>query len=114
METKNVDMFDPKVRQALKENPRGYFSKEYPNKKIATDLEIKVYTNNKNTLYFIVPNAVLYQQMENIFAGVKTNAATAGSAGSAGTVSTAYSLTSTVGSFGTVSSAGSAGTAAIL
>lgn len=69
----------------------------------AADAEVKVFTDTKSTVYFVIPNQFDFDQLSSVQAG-RFN-----TVGSLGTASTLSTVGSTLTTFGSVASLGCGG-----
>ena len=105
----NDNMLDKEFRNKLRDNPVTAINNlvDVENK----DVEFKVITNTKDTIYVVFPNKSLKaEDIKNLVAAGELPVSTAGSAGSISTVGTASTGGSACTCFSTISSAGSVGT----
>ncbi len=107
MKTQNTNniWFDKKFREQLRSNPQQLANNIY--NESLDNVEYKVFTNSKDTMYVVFPNKELMLNLDNI--NVAVNTSTIGSAGSSTTVGTLGSVGTTLSSASTASTAGSVG-----
>ncbi len=108
----NKSLFNKQFRNQLRDNPTATISEL--NNKGNNDIEFKVLTNTKDTVYVVLPSKSLQQELNNIAAAGETPSSTAGSLasiGSVGSASTASTIGSCLGSASSAGSIGSVGTA---
>ncbi len=108
MKTQNANnmLFDKKLRKQLRNNPQQVAQNIY--NQDLDNVEYKVLTNSKDTMYVVFPSKKLMLDLGDVNAA--GNSSTISSAGSASTVGTLSSIGATLGSSstaGTISSAGS-------
>ncbi len=110
MEIRRIDLFDHKVRQSLRKDAKDFLANMYQYENVAEDMQVKLYTNSKEVMYFIIPDMGSPEQLKDIIAGVKVNSGTVGTAGSVGSFSTLASVCGSASSMGTASTGGTVGT----
>ncbi len=103
----NELLFDKSYRKRLRNNPnKEMIGLDYKN----VDIEYKVITNKKDTVYIVLADKTLSKKLDTVLAGVHTPTSTIGSAGTVGSASTYACVGTLFGTAGTMSTFGSAGT----